>query len=127
MATLSKKAPPRRLPASSLLEVVVATTILVLVFGLALASLTRLTLTGPRQRQLRGQQLVAHAAAVTIREQAWHARTWREAGFELTQEVTLSPATPTLLTLRITAEAAGQSVAQLQQLVYVPPPVPAAP
>lgn len=117
MATLV----PRRLKASSLLEVTVATAILVLVFGLALGSLTRLTLTGPRQLQLRGQQLVAHVAAETIRQQAWYARTWQEGGLEITREVPPSLAAPRLLTLRITASAADKPVARLQQLVYVSP------
>ena len=114
----------RRLPASSLLEVTVATTILVLILGLALGSLARLTLTGPRQLQLRGQQLVAHLAAETIRQQAWHARSWREGSLDIEREVTPSATTPQLLTLRITALAQGRPVAQLQQLVYVPAPAP---
>lgn len=108
----------RRLPASSLLEVTVATAILVLVFGLALGSLARLTLTGPRQLELRGRQLVAHLAAETIRQRAWHARFWREDGLDIEQEVTPSPTTPRLLTLRLTASAQGRPIARFQQLVY---------
>lgn len=109
----------RRLPASSLLEVTVATVILVLLFGLALGSLTRLTSTGPRQLELRGQQLVAHVAAATIRQQAWHARNWHEEGLDLSQEVTPDPTAPRLLTLRVTASANGKILARYQQLVYV--------
>lgn len=111
----------RRLPASSLLEVTVATAILVLVFGLALGSLARLTLTGPRQLELRGRQLVTHLAAETIRQRAWHARFWREDGLDIEQEVTPNPTMPRLLTLRLTASAQGRLVAQFQQLVYDAP------
>jgi hypothetical protein len=111
----------RRLPASSLLEVTVATAILVLVFGLALGSLARLTLTGPRQLELRGRQLVVYYAAETIRQRAWHARSWYEDGLAIEQEVTPSPTTPHLLTLRLRASAQGKTVSQLQQLVYDAP------
>ena len=44
-----------RLPASSLVEVTVASVILVLVFGLALGSLARLSVSGPSQLALRGR------------------------------------------------------------------------
>jgi hypothetical protein len=121
MATLKLM---RRLPASSLLEVTVATAILVLVFGLALGSLARLTLTGPRQLELRGRQLVAHYAAETSRQRAWHARSWEEEGLVIEQEVIPSPTIPHLLTLRLTASAHGQQVTQLQQLVYDTPTTP---
>ena len=110
----------RRLPASSLLEVTMATAILVLVFGLALGSLSRLALTGPRQLELRGQLLLAHQAAETSRQHAWHARTWRQEGLDLEQEVIPDPVAPHLLTLRLTATAQGRPVARLQQLIYVP-------
>jgi hypothetical protein len=118
VATLT---PIRRLPASSLLEITVATAILVLVFGLALGSLARLTLTGPRQLELRGRQLVTYLAAETIRERAWHARFWHEDGLDIEQEVTPSPTAPHLLTLRLTASAQGRPIAHFNQLVYDAP------
>jgi len=117
MATIKIRV--RRLPASSLLEVTVATVILVLVFGLAMGSLTRLTLTGPRQLELRSRQLVAHLAAETIREQAWHVRQWQEAGLLIEQEVIPSSDNQHLLTLRLTATAQGHRITRFQQLIYV--------
>jgi hypothetical protein len=107
-----------RLAASSLLEVTVATAILVLVFGLVLGSLARLAYTGPRQLALRGQLLLAHQAAETIRQRAWHARTWRQDGLDIDQEILPDSTTPHLLTLRLTATAQGRPVARLHQLVY---------
>ena len=113
-----------RLPASSLVEVTVATAILVLVLGLALGSFARLSLTGPRQLQLRGQQLVAHLAAETVRQQAWHASSRREGIIDLEQEVSPYPRVPHLWQLRITAAVRGREIARLQQLVYAPPHAP---
>jgi hypothetical protein len=110
----------RRLPASSLVEVTVASTILVLVFGLALASLTRLASSGPQQLQLRTQQLVARTAAETIRHREWQTRTWREGSVELAQEVLPTPQAPGLFTLRITATVRGREIARFHQLVYAP-------
>lgn len=111
----------RRLPASSLVEVTVASVILVLVFGLALASLARLAVSGPSQLHLRGQQVVARAAAETVRQRDWRSRTWRQGVLELQQEVTSSPGAPHLFNLRITANAAGREIARWQELVYAPP------
>jgi hypothetical protein len=113
---------PRRLLASSLVEVTVASVILVLVFGLALASLTRLASSGPQQLQLRGQQLVARAAAETIRRREWQARTWREGVVDLSQEVLPTPESPGLFNLRITATVRGREIARLHQLIYAPAP-----
>lgn len=124
MAALNR---PRRsrLPASSLVEVTVATVILVLVFGLALGSFARLSLTGPRQLHLRGQQLVARLAAETVRQHAWHSISRREGVVELTQEVLpYAPQVPHLWRLRITASVRGREIARLQQLVYAPPRTP---
>ncbi len=110
-----------RLSAASLLEVTVATAILVLVFGLALGSLVRLAATGPRQLELRGRLLLAHEAAVTVRERAFFARAWRQDGLDLTREVAPHPTTPHLLLLHLTATAGRRPVAQLRQLVYALP------
>jgi hypothetical protein len=115
---MAKVRSTHRLPASSLLEVTVATAILVLVFGLALGSLVRLTLTGPRQLELRGRQLVAHLAAETIRQRAWHARFWHREGLDIEQEISANSTVPHLLTLRLTASAQGRPVVRFQQLVY---------
>lgn len=107
-----------RLPAASLLEVTVATAILVLVFGLALGSLARLTVTGPRQLELRGRLLLTREAAITARERAFFARTWQQDGLTLTRDVTPYPAIPHLLVLHLTATAGNRPVAQLRQLIY---------
>jgi hypothetical protein len=109
-----------RLPASSLVEVTVATTILVLVFGLALGSFARLSLTGPRQFQLRGQQLVGSLAAETVRQHAWHAISRREGVIALEQEVLPYARVPHLWQLRVTASVRGREIARLQQLIYAP-------
>lgn len=115
----------RRLAASSLVEVTVASVLLVIVFSLALGSLARLAVSGPRQLQLRGQQLVGHLAAETIRHRQWQGRTWREAGLDLEQTVQRYPDAPYLVNLRITAGAGGHELARWQQLVYAPPIAPA--
>lgn len=119
MATLT----PRRLPASSLIEVTVASVILVLVFGLALGSLARLSVSGPPQLVVRGRQVVARAAAETIRQRAWQSRTWHEGSLDLEREVSTTAQAPHLFNLRITAAVRGREIARLQQLVYAPPPV----
>lgn len=112
----------RRLPASSLIEVTVASVILVIVFSLALASLARLAKSGPGQLQLRSQLLVGRVAAETIRQRTWQPRSWRESGVELTREVHRYPEAPNLVNLRITAVVGGREMARLQQLIYAPPP-----
>ena|GEM_PF-6718243 len=112
---------PRRLPASTLVEVTVAAAILVVVFGLALGSLARLSVSGPQQLQLRGQQLAVRVAAETVRTRAWRDYRWHEGTIELSREVDFDPEEPHLLTLRITATAGGRQLAHLQQLVYAPP------
>jgi hypothetical protein len=117
----------RRLPASSLVEVTVASVILVLVFSLALGSLARLSVSGPQQLQLRGRQLVGRVAAETIRQQTWQSSSWREGSVELAREVSTSPQAPYLFTLRVTATVRGREIARLQQLVYAPPLPHAAP
>lgn len=111
----------RRLPASSLVEVTVASVILVLVFSLALASLARLAISGPQQLQLKGAQLVGRVAAETIRQRDWRSHAWRVGRVDLTQEVRTSPEAPYLVTLRITAAVDGREIARLHQLVYAPP------
>ncbi|GAB3879821.1 hypothetical protein GCM10028824_43950 [Hymenobacter segetis] len=117
MASLSR----RRLVASSLVEVTVASVILVLVFSLAMASLTRLVVSGPQRLPLRARQVVARVAAETIRDRTWQSRVWHEGALELEQVVSTSPQAPYLITLRITAAVRGHEMAHLQQLVYAPP------
>ena len=112
----------RRLAASSLVEVTVASVILVLVFSLAMASLARLAISGPQQLQLRAQQLVARVAAETIRNRTWQSRTWHEGAVEIERVVSTAPQAPNLINLRITAVVRGHEIARLQQLVYAPPP-----
>ena len=112
-----------RLRASSLVEVTIASVILVVMLSLALASLARLAQSGPSQLQLRSQLLVGRVAAETVRQRTWQPRSWREGGIDLTQEVHLFPEAPYLVNLRITAVVGGREVAHLQQLVYAPPPV----
>jgi hypothetical protein len=119
MATLANRC--ARLPASSLLEVTIATAILVLVFGLALGSLARLTLTGPRQLELRARLLLAHEAAETIRQRTWYARRWQQDGLEIEREVVPDPASSQLISLRLTATTQGRQVAKFRQLIYALP------
>ncbi len=111
----------RRLPASSLVEVTIASVILVVVFSLALASLARLALSGPSQLQLRSQQVVGRVAAETIRRRTWQSSGWREGGIDLTRDVRTDPEASYLINLRITATVGGREMARLQQLVYAPP------
>ena len=115
-----------RLPASSLVEVTVASVILVLLFSLALASMARLSVSGPQQLPLRAQQMVARAAAETIRQRTWHDRSWREGDVELTQEISTTPEAPYLYNLRLTAVVRGREIAHFQQFIYAPP-LPASP
>ena len=112
-----------RLPASSLVEVTVASVVLVVMLSLALASLARLAQSGPSQLQLRSQLLVGRVAAETIRQRTWQSRSWHEGVVELTREVQTFPRAPYLVNLRITAVVGGREMAHLQQLVYAPPTV----
>ena len=112
----------RRLSASSLVEVTIASVILVVMLSLTLASLARLAQSGPSQLQLRSQLLVGRVAAETIRQRTWQARSWREGNVELSQEVHISSEAPYLVNLRITAVVGGREMAHLQQLIYAPPP-----
>ncbi len=110
------------LRASSLLEVIVAVTILVLVFGLALMSFANLSRTGPSITRLRAEQLTEQLAAETLRTCFWLDQTTERGGFTLTQTVTPFPGNPNLLEIEIIARIAERDYARHRQLVYAPKP-----
>lgn len=110
----------QRLPASSLVEVTVASVILVLMLGLALGSMARLAVTGPQHLRVRAQQLVARVATETIREHHWQTQAWQEGALGIVRDVRPYPQVPYLYELRVVASAHEHEVAHYQQLIYDP-------
>jgi len=116
MATIKRL----RLRASSLVEVTVAVTILVLVFGLALMSFANLARTGPSITRLRAEQLTQQLAAETLRTHLWLNQATERGGFTLTQTITPFPSNPELIELEITARIGERDYSRYRQLVYAP-------
>lgn len=109
---------PKRLTASSLIEVAVAASIIVLVFSLALAVCVRLVRQGPGSRQLYYRQLVQELATTTIRTRAWHAKSVVKGNVLL--ESTTSPylGNKRILHLHVTALEQDKVIAQYHELIY---------